>query len=223
MIWTNAEIEDNLNEAENVLTTEGAKTFIDRYSLTISEGVSLYQLPEYCIDIRKIMWLGYSLDPFKHQSMILDDVSPDPTTMSRPYKYVYSGFGTNVIKFLPAPAIDLAVITDCWDQSQVMLGCVVEFYRKQSTTDSTFQLPSYLRHRLCRYYILWQCFMRQGPGQDLVAAEFYRKKFYSVSLPGIKAFRNQIMNAVVYVLGDANERISQMPHKPVLPSRFYEL
>lgn len=159
-------------EAENEFARE-FPCILDRETLSIVSGTSIYTLPSHVIDVRKITWKGLRINPLSHRRYreYFDQVS----TGSTPECYIYNNIGISQIKFFPIPNVTIAGITTNLWGSEIANRVIVEYYR---TPDySVYTIPAFIRRRLLKAYVMWKCFSIEGRGQNLKAAKYWEGKW----------------------------------------------
>lgn len=198
MIWTSEYLNSLALEAE-IQIAEEVPCIIDRLSLDIKSGISEYQLPEYVSDIRKITWEGFKLDAtaqieYPNWVYLIDEASGGAfnadaftdayfiddrviagTPQGKPFRYFYSTFGENKVVFNPGPNKDIAILTDELWNTDLDKGVIVEFYRMPDGYD--WKLPSYIRQRTIKAYIMSKAFAKEGDGQNLKASQYWAQKY----------------------------------------------
>src|SRR6266704_3974764 len=117
------------------------KCLIDRISLDIQSGVSIYELYSSVADIRRITYRGIQLYPISHRELrtFFDGTNPS----SRPTNYVFNNFGNLTIKLYPTPVENLSrVDMNLFDVEVIREKCIVEFYT----------IPDGIRDKLPEYF-----------------------------------------------------------------------
>lgn len=162
------------------------KCIIDRVTLEIVSGTSLYVLPDNVIDIRRITYKGKKLDPISHRDLRerLDGSSASGT----PSDYIYNNVGQMTVKLFPTPAETLTGSqVDLFNPTIILTECIVEFY---TTADGLgYKLPDYIRRRLLKPYVLSQLFLAEGKGQNIKASQYWKKKYsYLKEIYGLQLY-----------------------------------
>ncbi len=146
---------------------------VDRLSLTLVAGTATYTLPDYVRSIKRVTYLGTMIDPLTRRAQ--RDAFQGATQRSKPFWYIFNNIGLNKIQLFPVPAVNLAAgTTDLWG-SDIPTSCIIEFYR--ITNNTTFVLPTWIRRQLLKQYVAWQCFMVDGPGNNLKLAQYFKKRW----------------------------------------------
>lgn len=220
--WSDSTLLAALQEAEAQIVQD-VPTLVERYAPNIYTGVGTYQLPNYVMTIRKVMWKGFQLDPAKFAHVISSDSSPINNVSGRPREYVIDGYGSNVLKLFPNPNETLAgTDVDLWG-ANIPEKCIVEYYRAVDTTSTTLRLPATIRDILTFPYALSKLFAREGIYQDMQAAEYYQKQ-YQQMLELYKETIRELWAAWPKILTNEPSRPGKlrMPH-PTLPAKFYDV
>lgn len=197
-IWSDSFLSRKAREAEEeIAQTIGC--VIDRYCLEGNLGQELYELPTYIHTIRQITWKGKRLDPITYEELrgIID---PKPAlgaafedtayndlafaagatqlTIGEPRYYIYDTNGFNKILLYPVPNETLGTTAaDLWAPAQIGSYCIAEITRNVDLTGNTYRVPTYLRRRLVKNYVLSKAFAMEGKGQDLEASEYYALQY----------------------------------------------
>ena len=172
-IWTAAQINRFTLQAEEIFCNE-FQCLIDRFAITIVSGLAQYTLPDTVADIRRITYKGKKLDPVSHRQFreFLGGLDSSGT----PQFYIFNSVGQQVVKLFPTPtesiiASQMALFTP----AAIAVQCIVEFYSIPDGVST--RLPDYVRRRLLKAYVLKQCFLSEGKGQNLKAAQYWSKKW----------------------------------------------
>lgn len=147
---------------------------IDRIALPIEENESLYTLPNEVVDIRRVTYRGIRIYPISHRSMrkYFDGINPTGT----PTNYIYDNNGELVIKLFPTPAETIAPVqANLMSRDVIQTQCIVEYYLMPDGVG--FKLPSFIRRRLLKAYVLKCAFSVEGKGQNLKAAKYWSDKW----------------------------------------------
>jgi hypothetical protein len=241
-IWTSAQLEAWALEAEQDIVKQ-VPCIVDRIALDIRSGNPLYEIPDDCVGIRRISWLGYKIYPLtklETQALYPNEVIADnffgafssafsdaffvassnsSTTTGRPYHWSYSGYAWNKIQLFPAPGVTIATTTTgLWD-SAISTNCIVEYYRLPNVSTQVHRVPSYVRRYLIKDAVLAKAFSIEGIGQDLQAAQWHGKRF-EVNLEIFKAINSGVFVAKRQRLGIQNSLFENMRGKAVLPPQF---
>lgn len=163
-------------------TEDGEKDFnrdyphiIDRLSLDIVAGTHTYTLPEYVLDIRRVTWLGYKVDPQRHRPLRDRELSLTATA-AKPTDYVFDNIGQQQIRFYPIPSVTIASTNVNLYGSEIPNRVIVEYYR---IPDHTSQIiPSFFRRRLLKAYVMKAAHSIEGKGQNFKAAGYWARKYF---------------------------------------------
>jgi hypothetical protein len=199
-IWTDAYIERKGQEAEEEIS-KALGCIVDRVVLSLASGQEEYEMPSGTLSVRQITWKGKLLFPYTFNEMkgiyyqkpseegaFEDDgyvttgysAEDNQNSQGEPLYYVYDTMGYNKITFYPCPSTSLGAPadgTDLWSPAVIDDYCIVEYTRLPDTAGNTHRVPTYLRRRLVKEWVLWKAFGMEGKGQDLEASEYYRQKY----------------------------------------------
>jgi hypothetical protein len=187
---------------------------LDRVSIALVTGTDVYSLPSYCINIKRVTYLGWQVYPLPHRDLRASYISG--TQQSRPYWYIFNNIGQGQIKLFPVPAADLAQVLSPWTQPDILNGFVIEFYR---TPDyNTFITPSWFRNRIRDNYANYRCFMMEGRWQNMKAAKYFKVKWSMLKdlfIEQLDDLQNKPRNIVAS--GNAQRPYGFIPPPPMLP------
>ncbi len=202
IIWQDAYLTTLLNEAEKRISSDLDLHFT-KYALTIVSGTSTYTLNANIKRVMYITWKGKKLDPLAFNEV--NDLAFQTAVVSSGIKEEYTG-GTpkfytvhpnnmSVIRLIPTPneSITPTGSEDLWAAPDISTNCVVSCYRYADPASSEFSLPDYLGRRYKKHYALYRAFLKEGKGQNPVAAAYHKKKF-NAQLEMLK-----LINANTYV------------------------
>lgn len=160
------------NEGENAFAVE-YPCILKRIAPAVSLNQSLVTLPDDVKSIRRVSWLGFKMDPLGHRNF--REVFQNATQQGRPFWYIFNNVGQNIIQIFPAAnqAISSAV-NDLWGAA-IPNQLIIEYW--QTPDFSTAILPSYIRRRLLKTYILRGCFNIEGQGQNLKARDYFKNRW----------------------------------------------
>jgi hypothetical protein len=234
-IWSDIQINRAISEAEKQIAAE-LRFDATRISIPVVAQFGLYDLPEDCIAVRRVLWLGKVLIPRTFDEIILDypfllgdqtgaafeplaytvafalNAEQDYVPVSEPTHYIYTDFGRNQIRLYPTPASSVAQDnTNLWG-SNIGTTVIVEYISADAT------LPNYIPKRLKRYIVLSKLFAIEGPGQDMEASEYYGKRS-EMLLFRSKSILSKIYRAQWNGSTD-EERQFKSIIRPVLPSNY---
>lgn len=129
-------------------------------------GKAVYELPSDLIQIERATWDNYRIDPLNSAELQLAN-SRYLFETGNPRGYLMDGDGLRKLRKWPIPSASATGTTSNFK---------IEFSRQgSSVSDATdeFELPGryskYLRHYAC-----WRCLEREGKGQDLPLANFWK-------------------------------------------------
>jgi hypothetical protein len=219
-IWSDALIGTIALKAELEIAKE-LGCIVDRFSLSVSAGENIYEVPSYCFAVRRVTWKGTKLLPISHGEAIQRFTSFKPNRVGaflsstyeddafavidvripegKPRWYVYNTLGINAIMLFPAPSEALSSTSSNLWTSEIGNRLIVECARLADTSGNTYRIQSYFRRKLVKFYTLKELFRMEGKGQDLEAAAYYTMKYEkalkraTVILNGIFTMNNNEM------------------------------
>jgi hypothetical protein len=147
---------------------------VDRLSLDIVKGTAFYTLPDYVMDIRRMMFLGWKMDPIPMRNW-REVFQGQNYQEGRSFWYVYNNIGLQTIKLFPAPDQNIAIVDNPWNPSGVVVGFIVEFFRPSDNVD--FVLPPFIKRQLLKIYVAKQIYAMEGPLQSLKLAQYFAAKW----------------------------------------------
>lgn len=241
-IWTSAQLETWALQAEQDVV-KNVPCIVDRLALDITSGNPLYALPEHCLGIRRITWLGYKVYPLT--KIEVQDLYPtniistaffgafsnafsnaffvssanSGTTTGRPYHWCYSGYAWNKIQLFPTPGTSISSTSSgLWDTS-IRDRCIVEYYRLPDVSGSVHRVPSYVRRYLIKDFVLSKAFAIESVGQDLQASAWHSQR-YQINLEIFKQINAGVFVSKRQRLGFKDSLVNNVRGKAVLPPQF---
>jgi hypothetical protein len=172
MIWTANTITRFSQEGENDFA-EDFPCILTRYSLAVQVGVGSYTIPDSIRSIRRITYQGQKLDPltFRNQR----DVFQGASQIGKPFWYVFNNIGQNTIKLFPAPSDTINPSgADLWSDA-IATDVIIEYFTLPDY--ATLSIPSYIRRRLVKAYVLKMCFAMEGQGQNLKNVQYFTQRY----------------------------------------------
>lgn len=207
----NTDFATYIQQGETEITQENP-FLVERVSLAIAANTANYILPDYCIKIRRVTWLGRKVIPLDER--LREDIYQGLVlSTNEPVYYSSNLITAKYIKLHPVPSISLTNTGDSWTAPVIRTNCIVEFYR---SADSSNTLPPYLRSRILRHYVGMRAYLREGTSQNLKASLYHRKRF------GIEKKKFDMFLWDLYM---TNKRMaindirpgSRIPFQPILP------
>lgn len=217
MIWTDSYLNTVIEQAEKDVSRERNCLFY-RFSLSVVSGTATYTLPDGIIGIQRVTWKGKEVDPDERMGM--EDTSywkPNSTgSQSRPLFYLRDGYGYKTIEFFPVPNETIAADDTIVYGSGIASLVIISAWR-QADPANGLNIPDWNRRNLIKYYTMHKAFLKEGKGQNLVAADYCFKKF-TAELETYKTIHDNLYLANKKVLQPQNLDSRQRPARPVLPS-----
>ena len=164
--------------------------------------------------------MGTILDPLEVQDFNYDGwLKPQNLGVrSKPQYYMRVGNGYNRVMFYPIPdenivADDTNVNNDVGIESQVILSV----WRSADIFSDDLRLPEYLFRNLMKYYAMSRAYASEGKGQNLIASEYFHKK-YAFYLKFYKETMEKVPQAVQVRFGADVRGGFKPPPRPVFPT-----
>lgn len=147
---------------------------VKRISPTASIGVADYVLPDECINIRKMMWLGWKMDPLPQRNW-REVFQGQNYQVGRPFWYVYNNIGLQTVKLFPAPDQITAAAMNPWKPNDIENSFIVEYYTASDNVN--FVLPDWIKRQLLKLYVSKYVYTIEGPNQSLKLAKYFADKW----------------------------------------------
>jgi hypothetical protein len=163
------------NQGENIFASE-RPCIIDRSSIAITSGTAIYTVPNYIVEIRRIMYRGWKLFPMPHRDLRHSYLSGQQG--SRPYWYIYNNIGQSQIRLFPVPQENLLQVSsqsDLWGNN-IQSSVVIEYFRVPDVS-IPLTIPIFMRRRLLKCYINKRAFQNEGKGTKLKLSQYWNMKF----------------------------------------------
>jgi hypothetical protein len=188
---------------------------VDRLSLDIVNGTSIYTLPDYVLNIRRITWRGKKLDPISHRKY-RQGCYPS-SAQSEPTEYIYNNIGQQKIQFFPTPAETIAAATTNLYGSSIGTSVILEFSR---TPDfASFVIPLYFRRFLLKCYVMKMCFGIESRGQNLKSVQYFDAKWEQL-VEAYETILDELYNTPRMITASVYPILRPRPPRPVLPASF---
>ncbi len=193
-----------IDDAERYMSTE-MRIIKTRTTLAIVAGTGLYTLPAGTIGIENITWLGIDTPnseqiTFRGTDYIRPGASARQAT--RPDFYMVIGNGLRRIQFYPTPSVSIAANDATVDTATgVRNTVIVQCIRIAQTSGTTVRLPQEIFFPVMKYRAMSDAYTREGKGQNLKAADNFKKKF-DFWFQEFRQIYNSVPSAIQYGLGD---------------------
>lgn len=174
-IWSDSYIQQLINDAETDIVNKLTPIF-ERVSLAVTSGTATYALPAYIIKTVQVTWKGEVLDNLAQQDLYNLD-QKYRTNTGKPIGYVWNADGYKTIRFFPVVNETIAADDTNIYGSDIANRVIISYYRTPDTTQSDFQIPTYMGRRAVKPYVLWKAFKAEGIGQNLNASAYYKQKY----------------------------------------------
>lgn len=226
MIWTDDYLNQLFTEAAEAVNIEVPCIYHREY-IAVYSGSTYLTPSTYIKSILRITYRGIKLEPLTRLQMLAmfpKRFTDSTAYQGTPYYYylepgVYNQEGSTRLYLTPVPMEDLSDSGgDPFSPQADEPYCTLSMYRYVDDSNSLYTIPDYISIPIRRAYALWQAFKKEGPGQDLKAANFWSQK-YNFYLNFFKDLNNRVFIAKIRTL-TGNQRNDRRPAKPVLPSNF---
>lgn len=186
-----------------------------RYEIPIVSGTATYTLPDIYLSIRRVTYLGKSLDPLPAAQK--RDFFQGSSATGNPFWYIFDNIGQNKISLYPAPNQTIAAGSDPWF-SDIATKCIVE--GSVVADDSTFTVPSYLRQQMIKKYVGYKMYSMEGPQQNLESARYFLSSWNKAKSEFAEWLQEIATKPRKLII---NDPVSQqvLPAAPVLPISRY--
>ncbi len=220
MIWSQDYLDILLRRAE-IEFSQKVPAIFTRFSLAVTAGTSVYDISaKNLVGIQRVTWKGDKLWSWEHASSMQrnDWLRPqDQAAQSKPIFYISYEYGYGKIKFHLVPNETIAADDSNIYGSDIANRVIISGFRIADPTGSTYRIPAYVRRRFTKYYAMEKAYLREGPGQDLRASEYFGKKYLLV-LTHFKTIMNKIPKAVHVQMGQRGSLMRDRIPRPTLPS-----
>lgn len=222
-IWPTQYLSDLIVQAEQEIS-EQVPCIYSRFAISVTQGISVYILPESISGIIRVTWKSWTVHPVFQRELRNNVIPLKPVNgdiESRPFLYMRQGYGESGIKFYPAPNETIvADQTNIFNQTGIASQVIISAWHIADATGSTYRVPAYIGRYLTKAYVLWRAFAKEGPGQNLEASEYYRVKYEGL-LTQFKKIVTRLYSSHVRSMGDqfVNTYGRRPPH-PRLPANF---
>jgi hypothetical protein len=197
------------------------RAIFDRFSLAITAGTAVYNLPSGVFYIQQVSWKGEALLNMEHEDYQGDSnfLKPNSTASqtAKPSFYMLTNYGFNGIQFAPVPGVSIAAdSSDLFKCSAVPNSVIINCYRLADVTSDQFRLPLYLLRNTIKYRVLQRSYMREGKGQNLQAAAYFEKKNKTFLDDFVKVY--QKIPKVLLGEDVSDSGLGKKPARPSLPT-----
>lgn len=153
-----------------------------RISLSITAGVSEYELPSYVLGVSRLLWCGTKLSSTRSASLdfkFADLIGFTADMQGTPQCYFMSDATPRTIKFYPTPSIGIAKATIGLYSSEIPYRVILDIYRTPGTSedDEDTRLFYWALPWLIKHYVEYKCYSQEGKAQDLELANYHKKQF----------------------------------------------
>lgn len=213
--FTTAQITRFKEEAEDQFNLK-FNCIVDRYAIPVISGTATYVLPSYIINIRRVTYKGWKLDPLTQRELRTSFLNG--TQSGRPYWYIFNNIGQLKIQLMPVPQENVASVTTGLFGSNIINAVIVEHYR---TPDyATFILPTFLRRRLVKAFVMKRCFEVDNKGGNLKAAKYWTEKWDALIEMYGNALDDLITKPRNLITAPSANTFGFTPPAPLLPSQY---
>ena len=207
---------------EEALCTE-YNLLVDRHIIPIVENEYLYEVPEYCYNIRRITYRGRQLNPYSGSAQMWSGSTPLRYSQGEPREYIYNFIGRKTIRLYPTPAESLSVIgnEDPWSGSVIREKCVMEFFRTPDFSGEEFRIPAWIRDQLVENYAILRMSQQDSQAFDNKTIKHYEWK-WNKDRENTSALKDMLHRCIpkgmMFVGGGTFRELR--PARPTLPWNF---
>lgn len=217
-IWSDSFLQDLRDRAEIELSTEVPCIF-KRFSLTVTQGVAQYELPEEVITIRRITWKGKKVFPTTHQEQdaSFNQLEYNSSRTGTPDLYIQLKYGRNQLVFYPTPSESItADDTDLDTIEGIQRRVVISAYVPSDL--NSYRIPEYMRRRLVKQYVNYKAYLKEDQGMRVSAAEYFRQKWERAK-EQLRTAKGGLYRGTIHQMGSI-ALTRKVPARPSLPSNF---
>jgi len=154
------------------------KCISTRLVIPIVAGTSTYTLSDTILSIQQITYKGTRIDPCGQRE--LRDAQLSGTQSGRPYQYIYNNIGQLKVQLFPVPDENIPdTSTNLYKSPDIETFCILEAWR--TPDGSSFVIPSYIRRRLLKAYVMKELYSIEGKGQNLKSAKYWTEMHEKLS------------------------------------------
>lgn len=215
MIWTDEYLSQLIEDGERDIAARVSAIFT-RFSINVSAGVRGITLPVSTMGIIQVTWQGKRVYPL-YQSEMIELSATYRTEQGEPKFYLISNEGLLNLKFFPVPNVSIAADDSAIYGSGIRDRVIVTAYRWPETQQATYHVPDYIARRTVKAFVLWRAFQREGKGQNLKAAQYYKNK-YEILIREYRQVKESLTDAKVIL--DDRYRLGRKPPAPRLAPNF---
>lgn len=212
---SDATLERLLDQGEIEVSVE-RPFLVKRLSPELVEGQALYTLPDEVMNIRRMMFLGWKLDPLPMRNW-KEVFQGQNYQKGRPFWYIYNNMGLQTIKLFPAPDQDtpnVPIEADRWKPNHILNSFILEYYMPSNNVDKV--LPPWIKRQLLKLYVSKQIYAMEGPEQSLILAKYFAAKW--------QLKKKEFMTLLDALYGEPRKLVTNQiissnyfPGSPVLP------
>jgi len=226
MIWSSDYLAQLNIDAGKQISTD-LNSIYNRSMLAITEGLSVYRLPNALRSLMRITYRGYKLEPMNWEqftlltpsTVFLNETYRIENSNSRPFWYTIHPTNLFDIRLYPAPNETFTADGDPFSPGVNDSKCIISYYQIIEPSSEITSLPVYIDRRIRKAYVLWQAFSAEGKGQNLRASEYYRNKYFFL-IERFKMINQGCYVSKKYTLGNDNIPQTGRYPRPMLPSNF---
>lgn len=233
MIWSEAFIESLAAEAVGQIAID-VNCIWARECVATTQGISVIRLPNYVRTLSRITWRGWSLDPVGWDGLLAltpatvfaatdsPDTNTDNTVQGRPLYYAMHPTNPYDIRLFPTPneSFTIGGESDPYSPTTNSSSCIISYWRKPDEATPLTSLPSYILRRTQKAFVLWHAFAAEGPGQNLKASVYYKRR-YEFLVNRFRLINEGCFIGKRYVVDDGTLSLEgYVWPKPTLPPNF---
>lgn len=210
-LYTAATINKFAQEGENAFSV-AYPCILKRISLATTANVETVTLPDDVKSIQRVTWKGVKLDPLPQRNF--REVFQNGGQQGKPFWYVYNNVGQNLLQLFPAPNETLTSTSENLYGSEIPNRLIVTYFALPDFISYT--IPSYIRRRLLKAYVLRGCFSIEGQGQSLKASKYFKSRWEQLSLL-YGTLLSDLHNKPRKLVISGIESAYYFPGQPILP------
>lgn len=226
-IWSDAILNQYASDSLQQINTDVPCIFHKFYFASVV-GQSVYTLPDKVVSVKRVTWRGRELYNLSWEELQIITPATVVVTGSgdtiegvigRPMWYALHPTNIRDIRLYPSPDEAFLTTGDPYSQEPNEARFCISCMATIDNSDVLRSLPEYIQRRTVKAYVLWKCFEKEGPGQDLKASALYQSK-YRFLIQRFKEINNGCFVSKKYSLEDTLSIDYRKYPRPILGPRF---
>lgn len=219
-IWSDEYLNYLLTRGE-IEFSQKVPSIFTRFSLAVTAGTSVYDISSNnLVNILRVTWKGESLESYEHASEIYRNrwfKPQEQADQGKPQFYLSYEYGFGKIKFHSNPNETIAADDTNIFGSDIENRVIISGYCLADPTGEVYRIPEYVRRRFGKYYAMEKAYLREGPGQDLQASQYFGAK-YKLVLGYFQKIVTTIPSSIRIEMGPRSIADARKVPRPSLPS-----